>query len=135
MANDIILNKSETIRKCLKRINEDYADEPDVFLTNYTRQDAVTLNLERASQASIDIAAHLVRANKLGIPQTTRELFKLLEEKKYITQETSINMQKMVGFRNIAVRDYQTLNIDIIIHILKFHLKDFTKYIDEILKI
>lgn len=105
IVNDIILNKYETIHKCLKRINEDYTVEPDTFLKNHTRQDAVILNLERASQASIDIAAHLVRVKKIGVPQATRELFKLLEEQTFLSIETSNNMQKMVGFRNIAVHD------------------------------
>ena len=41
-------------------------------------------------------------------------------------------MQSMVGFRNIAVHDYQNLNIDIVISVVQNNLKDFNNYIDEI---
>jgi uncharacterized protein YutE (UPF0331/DUF86 family) len=43
-------------------------------------------------------------------------------------------MQAMVGFRNIAVYDYQNLNLDIIIEILEKHLNDFIEFINQILK-
>jgi len=41
-------------------------------------------------------------------------------------------MQSMVGFRNIAVYDYQNLNIDIVISVVQNNLTDFNNYIDEI---
>ena len=40
----------------------------------------------------------------------------------------------MVGFRNIAVHDYQNLNIEIVISIVQKHLEDFEGFIDEIFK-
>lgn len=130
--DDVILNKAETIRRCILRINEEYIGFEKEFDTNYTKQDSIILNLERASQASVDIATHLVRVSKLGIPKTTRELFVLLEGGGYITSETSSNMQKMVGFRNIAVHDYQNLNIEIVKKIITEKLDDFNVFIVEV---
>ncbi len=43
-------------------------------------------------------------------------------------------MQAMVEFRNIAVHDYQSLNLDIIVEIVKNHLNDFTEFINQIIK-
>ena len=40
----------------------------------------------------------------------------------------------MVGFRNIAVHDYQTLNLDILKQIVENHLGDFTSFTKQILK-
>ncbi|CAA6808678.1 MAG: Unknown protein [uncultured Sulfurovum sp.] len=53
---DVVLNKIQTIERCLKRIREEYIGFEESFEENYTKQDSVILNLERASQASIDIA-------------------------------------------------------------------------------
>ena len=135
MEINILRNKSETIRKCLKRAREDYTHTSADFLTDYTRQDAVILNLERASQAAIDAAAHIVRVKNLGVPQKTTDVFLFLEQNNLLTKQTSQNMQKMVGFRNIAVHDYQKLNIDIVVSIIKNHLTDFEIFIKEILNI
>lgn len=41
----------------------------------------------------------------------------------------------MVGFRNIAVHDYQAIHLDILQAIIEEHLKDFTKYTKAVLKI
>ncbi len=61
MSNDVILNKITTIERCLKRIHEEYdADKAD-FNRNYAKQDSVILNIERTSQATIDIATHIMR--------------------------------------------------------------------------
>ncbi len=132
---DVVLNKIQTIQKCLSRIHEEYDGFEDVFKTNYTKQDSVILNLERASQASIDIATHIIKNRNLGLPNASRELFLILEKSDYISLETSLHMQNMVGFRNIAVHDYQNLNINIVINIVEKHLIDFEKFIQEIFKI
>ncbi len=129
---DVVLNKIQTIQKCLSRIHEEYDGFEDVFKKNYTKQDSVILNLERASQASIDIATHIIKNRNLGLPNASRELFLILEKSDYISLETSLQMQNMVGFRNIAVHDYQNLNIDIVINIVEKHLVDFEKFIQEI---
>ena len=69
MVDDVLLNKSATIERCLKRIREEYGGEDTNLYHNITRQDAIVLNLQRACQAAIDLATHLVRIHSLGVPQ------------------------------------------------------------------
>jgi len=133
MRDEIILNKIETIKRCLSRINEEYIDSKEQFKQNYTKQDSIVLNLERASQATIDISTHIIRVQKLGIPKTSREVFVLLENNKLLSKDISQSMQKMVGFRNLAVHDYQSLNLDIVVAIIEHHLVDFEIFIKEII--
>ena len=125
---DVVLAKMQTIERCLGRIEEEYNVDKAAFRSNFTRQDSVILNLERASQATIDIATHIVKVKRLGIPNSSRELFTLLEEADIITASVAREMQNMVGFRNIAVHDYQNLNIDIVIAIVEKHLDDFQRF-------
>jgi len=72
------------------------------------------LVLERASQATIDIATHIVKVKSLGLPNTSRELFDLLLEHNIISEKCSQQMKGMVGFGNIAVHDYQNINLAIV---------------------
>lgn len=47
MPDDVLLNKSQIIRRCIARIHEEYAGDP-ANLTNLTKQDSITVNLLRA---------------------------------------------------------------------------------------
>ncbi|MGG6432390.1 DUF86 domain-containing protein [Anoxybacillus sp. ST4] len=127
MINDVILNKVSVIERCLKRIQEEYENNPK-HLENYTKQDSIVLNLQRACEASIDLAMHIVAQKKLGLPQTSRDAFTLLEQHGIISPSLSQKMKAMVGFRNIAVHDYQELNLTILQKILDSHLTDFTEF-------
>ena len=40
----------------------------------------------------------------------------------------------MVGFRNIAVHDYQSLQLPIAVSIITEHLQDFLRYTEIVLK-
>ena len=129
---DVVLNKIQTIERCLKRIREEYVGHEEEFEENHTKQDSVVLNLERASQASIDIATHIVKVNGLGLPNSSRELFDLLLENHIISEDICKQMQGMVGFRNIAVHDYQNLNIEIVVAIIERHLGDFEGFVEKV---
>ncbi|MHB1680944.1 MAG: type VII toxin-antitoxin system HepT family RNase toxin [bacterium] len=58
----------------------------------------------------------------------------MLENNNLISSKISKRMQAMVGFRNIAVHNYRSLNLDIIIEIVENHLNDFTEFITQIIK-
>lgn len=132
--DDVLLNKASSIERCLKRIDEDYRGHEDELESNYTRQDAIVLNLQRACKASIDAAMHLVRVNRLGIPQQSRDAFSMLADAGLIDKELASKMQSMVGFRNVAAHDYRKLSLDILRAILQNHLDDFRGYASSILR-
>lgn len=123
MKDDIIINKIETIKRCIKRVEEEYANTPS-NLENYTKQDSIILNLQRLCEATLDLGLHYIKIKKLEIPQTSKQIFEVLEKNGVIDKKTSVNMQGMVGFRNIAVHDYQSLNIEILQKIIEKHLGD-----------
>lgn len=132
MKNDVILNKVSIIERCIKRIHEEYDNNPD-HLHNFTKQDSIVLNLQRACEACIDLAMHIVADKKLGLPQNSRDAFTILEKEGIISPSLSQKMKAMVGFRNIAVHDYQELNLAILQKILEEHLVDFLQYTKTIL--
>ncbi|MEW5323087.1 DUF86 domain-containing protein [Geobacillus thermoleovorans] len=132
MKHDVILNKISIIERCLKRIDEEYEHDPK-NLQNYTKQDSIILNLQRACEACIDLAMHIVAEQKFGLPQHSRDAFSLLEEHGVISPAVSQNMKAMVGFRNIAVHDYQQLNLGILQAIVEHHLDDFKHFAKAIL--
>lgn len=49
---------------------------------------------------------HLIRREKLGIPQSTRDVFSLLARGSWINIELADSLKRMVSFQSIAVHDY-----------------------------
>lgn len=133
MKNDVILNKISVIERCMNRVKVVYENNPE-NLKDYTKQDSIILNIQRACEASIDLAMHIVAEQKLGLPQTSRDAFDMLHGALIIDENSVKRLKAMVGFRNIAVHDYQTVNIDILQQIVANHLEDFTDYTKQILK-
>lgn len=133
MKNDVILNKISVIERCINRIQEVYANDP-ANLKDYTKQDSIILNIQRSCEASIDLAMHIVSEQRLGLPQTSRDAFDMLQSNSIIDENIAKRLKAMVGFRNIAVHDYQTLNVDILNQIVDKHLGDFTDYTRQILE-
>ena len=132
--NEVILNKIATIERCVKRIHEVYQSNPE-NLKDFTKQDSIILNIQRACEASIDLAMHIVSEKKLGIPKTSREAFHLLQEAQVIDEKLAKTLMNMIGFRNIAVHDYQAIQLDILEAILEKHIGDFIEYTKVILKV
>lgn len=126
--DDIILNKATTIERCINRIKEEYVGSEKEFKTDFTKQDSIILNIQRACEASIDMANHIVRIKSLGIPQASRDVFIFLENAKIIPSELSKKLQAMVGFRNIAIHNYTQLDLAIVEQIIKNELKFFLEF-------
>ena len=127
MADDVVRNKVATIERCLKRVREEFRDDPR-RLDDQTVQDAVVLNLQRACEASIDLAMRLVARERLGLPQESREAFRVLEAAGAISADLSLRLQRMVGFRNVVVHAYQELSRPILLAIVQTRLGDFEEF-------
>jgi len=129
---DVVLAKTASIQKCLRRIKEVTGLNPE-SLDEINKQDIFVLNLQRAVQSTIDLAAHVIASEGLGVPDTIRDNFLRLEQAGIIGRDLAKRMQAMVGFRNIAIHDDQAINIDILKTILGKHLKDLEEFYTVIL--
>ena len=125
MPDDVLLNKCEIVERCLKRIQEDYEGHESELSDDFMRQDAILLNIQRMCEASIDLAMHVVRVRALGLPRESRGAFELLKSAQLMDVELADKMMKMVGFRNLAVHNYQSIDLEIVHAIINQHLNDF----------
>lgn len=126
--DDVILNKVASIERCVQQIRTFYEGHEDDFATSHLRQDAIILNIQRACEQSIDLANHIVRIKQLGLPKTSKDAFSFLHESAIIDNDLRQRLQAMVGFRNIAVHNYQEIDLDIVKHIIQHHLTDFEQW-------
>jgi len=128
MVDDVLLNKSEIIENCLRRIHEEYAGQPQHLRNNQTKQDSILLNLERACQAAIDMGMRVTRMRALGLPKESRDAFHLMHQAGIIDAVLLQSMLGLVGFRNTAVHYYKKLDLDIVEAVITRHLGDFRAF-------
>ena len=127
--NDIVLNKKESIERCIRQIRTYYALTSDTtFEEDYMRQDAIAVNLQRACEQAIDLANHTIKIKKLGLPKESKESFRLLSQNKIIPSSLASNLEKMIGFRNALVHEYQKLDIQLMINVIEDHLDDLLNF-------
>ena len=126
MPDDVVLNKAAAIERCLRRVRQEAAADPT--LGDPTRQDAAVLNLQRACQAAIDLAMRRCRTGGLGVPQDSRDAFRLLVEAGRLPAGLGDQMQRMVGFRTVAVHDYRALSLPVLRAVVAGHLGEFEAF-------
>jgi uncharacterized protein YutE (UPF0331/DUF86 family) len=128
--DDVCMNKAAIIERAIGRALEEYASDPE--LRSYTHIDAMTLNIERACQAAIDLAFHIIATRHLGMPQTSADAFALLFRSGIIEEATSRNMVAMTGFRNIAIHEYQALDMAVLRAIVETRWRSLVEYCAEL---
>ena len=128
MSDDVLLAKAQTVERCMARAREELAASVD-FDNDLTRQDAAILNIQRACEASVDMAFRWVRLKGLGAPATNREAFDLLVQADLIDAAVATSLKRMVGFRNVAVHRYADLDIDIVKRVIHVGLDDLAAFV------
>jgi uncharacterized protein YutE (UPF0331/DUF86 family) len=133
--NDVVLNKKESIERCIKQIRHYYSlQSVEPFEEDYLRQDAIALNLQRACEQCIDLANYTIRMRELGLPKESRDAFRLLADNRVIPREFASRLEGMVGFRNVLLHEYQRLDINLMVDVIEHRLGDLLQFTDSIVE-
>jgi uncharacterized protein YutE (UPF0331/DUF86 family) len=131
---DLILAKAGSVKKHLNRVAEKRNTQVETFLKEIDCQESILFNLQMAIQNCIDIAAHIVSEEGLGVPGSTNEMFYLLEENGYLDSQLTEKMVKAVGFRNFIVRQYSEIELRRVFEIAHKDINDLNEYLAAIFK-
>jgi uncharacterized protein YutE (UPF0331/DUF86 family) len=131
---DLLLAKTSSVRRHLKRVKEKSKIDLKAFLSDVDRQEIVMFNLQMAIQNCVDIAAHIISEQGLGIPDSISEMFYLLEENSYLDNQLTEKMVKAAGFRNLIVREYAKIEVKQVFDIAQKDITDLNEYLKSIIK-
>ena len=127
--SDVLLQKKSSIDRCIKQARDYYAmpsEKP--FSDDYLKQDAIITNLQRACEQCIDMANHVVRVKKLGLPSTSADSFVLLREAGLIDRVMEKKLIGMAGFRNILVHQYRSIDYQQVEDVINRYLDDLIEF-------
>jgi uncharacterized protein YutE (UPF0331/DUF86 family) len=128
MDREVIEQKIESLRRCVERVRQKCPATADALANDPDAQDILSLNLTRAVQLCVDIGAHLIAARDNLAPNTMGQTFDVLAVLKVISPELAQRMKKAVGFRNIAVHNYEDVDWQIVHAIATRHINEFGEF-------
>lgn len=128
----VIEKKIESLIHCLSRIKARKPDSAQQLMKDFDLQDIISVNLERSIQISVDIAAMMIAERGLKPASTMAGAFIVLEAEGIITLSLSAKLQKSVGFRNISVHEYHSIDWELVFDIISNHMVNFQEYIQSV---
>ena len=128
MDPDLISEKLESLRRCVQRVQKKCPATPEELMEDPDLQDIISLNLTRAVQLSVDIAVHILADLDVKPPDTMGSAFDALMSAQIIKADLAGRLKKAVGFRNIAIHNYEAIDWAIVHSIAVTRLGDFNEF-------
>ncbi|WP_324733913.1 type VII toxin-antitoxin system HepT family RNase toxin [Pseudomonas paeninsulae] len=121
----IIERKLDSLQRCLARVRDKTPADVATLESDLDLQDVLVLNLSRAVQTCVDIAVHILSERRQPPPDTMGKAFDLLAQEQLLEPALAERLKRSVGFRNLAVHNYEAINWAIVHSIATHHLEDF----------
>ena len=130
----LILRKFVSFDEYFKQIEEYSNISINDYANNWKTQRIIDRTLQMMIETCLDVAGHIISDERLRAPESYVDMFNILVENVILNQELLPSLEKMAKFRNIIVHQYEKIDQEIVIGILKMNLQDFKKYRDSIIK-
>ena len=131
----VIGEKLLSLNRCLERVKLHTPANVEALQSDFDTQDIICLNIQRAVQISVDIAAHILAEQLHEQTSTMAETFLALSRHGLLDSQLASRLAKAVGFRNIAVHEYDTLDMNILYSIITKEIDCFYEFSDTVLRI
>ena len=129
----LILRKMADLETYFDQLSEYSNITVKEYGQDWKSQRIVERTLQMMIETCLDIAGHLISDSGYRIPKNYADTFRVLYENNILNKALCATMEKVTKFRNIIVHDYDKVDSEIVVAILKKDLKDFVEYKDAIL--
>ena len=124
---ELVAKKLALIESCVQQLRS--LARPELIRSDLREERFVEHTLQIAVQAALDVASHVVSDERLGEPETNRELFDLLAGAGKIHESLSSTLRDMAGLRNVIVHGYQDVDLGVVEDVLRNHLGDLLTFV------
>ena len=124
---ELVAKKLAFIETCVRELRT--LARPERIAEDVREQRFVEHTLQLAIQAALDVASHIVSDDRLGEPDTSRDVFRLLQRAGIVTADLGMRLEQMAGFRNVVVHLYQEVDLGIVRDVVENHLDDLLDFV------
>jgi uncharacterized protein YutE (UPF0331/DUF86 family) len=129
----LILRKLSKLEDYLSQVSEYKNLTLDQYVKDWKTQRIVERTLQMMIENCSDIAGHIISDMKYRVPTSYADTFSVLQEKDIIEADQAEKLIRMAKFRNVVVHDYDQVDAEIVIGILRNGLKDFITFKDAVI--
>jgi uncharacterized protein YutE (UPF0331/DUF86 family) len=122
----LVAKKLAFIETCVAQLRA--LARPERIANDLREERFVEHTLQLAIQAALDVASHVVSDDRLGEPETGRDVFRLLGKAGLLPGELTARLEQMAGFRNVVVHLYQDVDLGIVRDVVENHLGDLLEF-------
>lgn len=123
---ELVAKKLAFIETCVRELRT--LSRPERIADDLREERFVEHTLQLAIQAALDVGSHIVSDDRLGEPETSRDVFRLLGRAGVIPADLSGRLEQMAGFRNVVVHLYQEVDLGIVRDVVENHLGDLLEF-------
>jgi uncharacterized protein YutE (UPF0331/DUF86 family) len=124
---ELVAKKLAFIETCVRQLRT--LARPERIADDLREERFVEHTLQLAIQAALDVGSHLVSDERLGEPETSRDVFRLLGRSGVVSAELASRLEQMAGFRNVVVHLYQDVDLGIVRDVVENHLGDLLELV------
>jgi uncharacterized protein YutE (UPF0331/DUF86 family) len=127
------MRKIAELELYLAQIREFAAIGLQEYQADWKSQRIVERTLQMMIETCADVANHIISDNNMRPPTSYADTFRVLAENELISQKLFLILEKMAKFRNVVVHQYESVDAEIVILVLRKHLDDFMTFKDAVL--
>jgi len=124
---ELVAKKLAFIETCVRQLQT--LARPERIADDLREERFVEHTLQLAIQAALDVGSHIVSDERLGEPETSRDVFRLLGRAGVVPGELLPRLEQMAGFRNVVVHLYQEVDLAIVRDVVVNHLGDLLEFV------
>jgi uncharacterized protein YutE (UPF0331/DUF86 family) len=124
---ELVAKKLAFIETCVRELQT--LARPERISDDLREERFVEHTLQLAIQAALDVGSHIVSDERLGEPETSRDVFRLLGRAGYVPAELLGRLELMAGFRNVVVHLYQEVDLDVVRDVVENRLGDLLEFV------
>jgi len=124
---ELVEKKLAFIETCVQELRT--LSDPRRIATDLREERFAAHTLQIAIQAALDVASHIVSDDRLGEPETNRQLFDMLARAGWLPPALADTLHRMAGFRNVVVHGYQALDKAVLADLVVNRLGDLLEFV------
>lgn len=128
----LVLRKIAGLDLYLEQVREFCGITVAAYRDDWKTQRVVERTLQMMIETCSDVANHIISDRGMRTPESYADTFRVLLENHVIDAELASTMEKMVKFRNVVVHQYEAVDAEIVVAILRKHLGDFGRFRDAV---
>jgi len=132
LEKSLFTTKLSKLREYQKFLKELRATSKEEFISDFKIRGAIERYLQVSIECIVDIGNEIISALQLQRPERYRDIPYILAKARIIPETFAETVAGMMGFRNLLVHDYASINLELVYKFLQTRLPDFeafTKYI------